>query len=147
MLNKKTVNLLILFLVTIAFSGCVPLDDYLETSLNEEPKVIFEQELFQNNADMLLLMGIEDANIVNRIRKQRLDFYINNTKEALIDVDVLRGINTKYLRFAEMYGENLDVLTNEFPQLAGMNIFVLCSKGMKVNANNLRVFQTLSDGE
>ena len=34
-----------------------------------------------------------------------------------------------------------------FPQLAGMNIFVLYLKGMKVNADNLRAFKTLSDGE
>jgi hypothetical protein len=145
--NKKNIKFLFIIILVIGLLGCASFDDYLETSSNENPAVIFDCNVLKANSNMLILMGINDANIPSKMmRSESIEFYLKNSNENLTIVDINSGTASDFMRFSIIHRKNAKKLLINYPQLSDMTVLGIFLKGLSVVQEKLSSLQTLENG-
>lgn len=147
MVNKKNIKFLFFIVLIISLLGCATVDDYLETSLNKEPAVIFDCNVLKANSNMLILMGINSASIPSKMMKSKsIEFYLKNSNKNLTIVNINGGAASNFMRFSIVHRENAKKLINNYPQLSDMTVFGIFLKGLSVAQEKISRLKTLENG-
>ena len=147
MKDIKNIKFLFSIVLIAVLLGCAAFDDYIETSLNKNPAVIFDCKVIKANSNMLILMGINDASIPTKMmRSTSIELYLKNRNKELKIVNINSGVASNFMRFSIVHKENAKNLIDNYPQLSVMTVFVILLKELSVTQEELSSLKTLENG-
>ena len=144
MKNKRIFKYL---LVTI-FISCTTIDDYLLTSIGNNPAIIFDCNISKSESDTAVLIGINSVSVpAGMMRSEAIQLFLKNTNNELSIVNVNDNAESDLMQFSYVPNNKSNKLFNEYPQLSDLMVFAILLKGMALDQNELSRAKTLGSGK